>query len=142
MLKGALGFVHLGRGDPGIQAQQSLPKIPGKQYFLVALAPKGAVCPKDFPVIGKSHLPAQFIPKQMPGTLLNEDVFGIIVAHRINSIFDVGQPNAATALLHQVNHFRKLNEFLMIIAHRCIYITLRMLKDYRSFSMHPAPSKH
>ena len=85
MRKGALGLIHLGRRDPGIQAQQSLPKIPGKQYFLVALAPKGAVCPKDFLVIGKSHLPAQFIPKQMPGTLLNEDVFGIVIAHNFAS---------------------------------------------------------
>ena len=37
-----LGLVQLGGGEPGIQAQQSLPKIPGQQNFLVAFAAQGA----------------------------------------------------------------------------------------------------
>lgn len=39
MLQFALSLIDLCGSDPRIQAQQSLPKIPGQQNFLVALAP-------------------------------------------------------------------------------------------------------
>ena len=71
MRKGALGLVHLGRGDPGIQAQQSLPKIPGQQNLFIAFPPKGAAFAQLFRIVGIRNLPAQLVTEQIACTVLD-----------------------------------------------------------------------
>ena len=86
MLQFALGLIELNRRDPGIQTQQSLPKIPGQQDLLIAFAAKAAVFAQFLRVVGKGHIPAQLLLEQMPGGFLNEDVFGVFVAHGVTSL--------------------------------------------------------
>ena len=81
-----LGLVHLCGGEPRIQPLEGLPKIPGQQNFAVACPAKGAVFAQLFRVVGKGHLPAQFSLQQMPGALLDKDIFGVVVAHGITHI--------------------------------------------------------
>ena len=84
MLQFALSLIDLCGSDPRIQAQQSLPKIPGQQNLFIAFAAKGAVLAQLLRVVGKSYIPAQLILEQVAGGFLNEDVFGVVVAHGIN----------------------------------------------------------
>ena len=76
-----LGLVQLGSGEPRVQPLEGLPKIPGEQDFPVACPAKGAVLAQLFRVVGKGNLPAQLPLQQVPGTLLDEDIFGVVVAH-------------------------------------------------------------
>jgi len=85
VLQCALSLVHLSGCNPRIQAQQSLPKIPGQQDLLVALAAKRAVFAQLLRVVGKSDLPAQLILKQVTSAFLYKYVFGIVVAHGVTS---------------------------------------------------------
>ena len=85
VLQCALGLVHLSGCDPRIQAQQSLPKIPGQQNLPVALAAKHAVFAQFLRVVGKGDLPAQLILKQVTSAFLYKYVFGIVVAHGVTS---------------------------------------------------------
>ena len=78
-----LCFFHLRRSDPGIQPRQSLPKIPGQQNLFIAFAPKVAVFAQLFRIVGKGNLPAQLPLQQLAGGFLDEDIFGIVVAHNI-----------------------------------------------------------
>ena len=78
-----LGFFHLPRGNPRIQPQQSLPKIPGQQNLFIAFAPKAAVFAQLFRIVGKGNLPPQLPLQQLAGGFLDEDIFGIVVAHKI-----------------------------------------------------------
>ena len=80
-----LGLVHLSGGDPGVQAQQGLPEIAGQQDLLVALAAKGAGFAQLLGVVGIDDLPAQLVPEQVAGAALNQDVFGVVVAHGVTS---------------------------------------------------------
>lgn len=82
-----LGLIKLGRGEPRIEPLEGLPKIPGEEDFSMACPAKGAVYTKLFGVIGKGYLPAQLTFQQMSGTFLNENVFGVVVAHGITSQF-------------------------------------------------------
>lgn len=82
-----LGLVDLRRGDPGIQALQGLPEGTGEQDLPVAFAAKGSVLPQHLRVVGKGYVPAQLILQKVAGTLLNEDIFGVIVAHIYLSLF-------------------------------------------------------
>ena len=61
VLQCALSLVHLSGCNPRIQAQQSLPKIPGQQNLPVALAAKRAVFAQLLRVVGKGDLPAKLI---------------------------------------------------------------------------------
>ena len=81
-----LGLVQLGGGEPRVQALEGLPKIPGEQNLLIACPAKGAVFAQLFRVVGKGHLPSQFSLQQMPGALLDKDIFGVVVAHGITHI--------------------------------------------------------
>ena len=85
MLQFALGLIHLGRSDPRVEAQQSLPKIPDQQDLLVTFAAKATVSAKFLRVIGKGDLPAQLIFEQVTGAFLYKYVFGIVVAHGVTS---------------------------------------------------------
>ena len=85
VLQCALSLVHLSGCDPRIQAQQSLPKIPGQQNLPVALAAKRAVFAQLLRVVGKSDLPAKLILKQVTSAFLYKYVFGIVVAHGVTS---------------------------------------------------------
>ena len=82
-LHNLLGFFHLPRGNPRIQPQQSLPKIPGQQNLFIAFAPKAAVFAQLLRIVGKGNLPAQLPLQQLAGGFLDEDIFGIVVAHKI-----------------------------------------------------------
>ena len=62
-----LGLVHLGGGEPRVQALQRLPKIPGEQDLLIAGPAEGAVPAQLLRVVGIDHLPAQLPLQQMPG---------------------------------------------------------------------------
>lgn len=77
-----LGLVHLGGGEPRVQALQRLPKIPGEQDLLVACPAEGAIPAQLFRVVGIGHLPAQLPLQQMPGRFLDENIFGVVVAHK------------------------------------------------------------
>ena len=85
VLQCALSLVHLSGCNPRIQAQQSLPKIPGQQNLPVALAAKRAVFAQLLRVVGKSDLPAKLILKQVTSAFLYKYVFGIVVAHGVTS---------------------------------------------------------
>ena len=85
VLQGALSLVHLGRGDPRIQAQQSLPKIPGQQDILIAFTAKRAVFAQLLSIVGKSYIPAKLVMEQMTSTFLHKYVFGIVIAHIVAS---------------------------------------------------------
>ena len=85
VLQCALSLVHLSGCDPRIQAQQSLTKIPGQQNLPVALAAKRAVFAQLLRVVGKGDLPAQLVFEQVTGAFLDEDIFGIVVAHAYTS---------------------------------------------------------
>lgn len=78
-----LGFINLGRGEPRVQPLEGLPKIPGEKDFPVACPTKGAVFAQLFGVVGKGNLPAQLPLQQVSGTFLDENVFGVVVAHKI-----------------------------------------------------------
>ena len=82
-----LSLVDLRRGDPGIQAFQGLPEGTGEQDLPVTFAAKGAVLPQHLRVVGKGYVPAQLILQKMASALLNEDVFGVIVAHGVTYLF-------------------------------------------------------
>ena len=82
-----LGLVHLGGGEPRIEPLEGFPKIPGEQNLMVACPAKGAVLAQLFGVVGKGYLPAQFPLQEVPGALLDKDIFGVVVAHRITSLF-------------------------------------------------------
>ena len=97
MLQFALGLIDLCGGDPRIQAQQSLPKIPGQQNLFITFAPKGAVLAQLLRVVGKSYIPAQLILEQVAGGFLNEDIFRIVVAHVVVSNLSYSVSNASTA---------------------------------------------
>ena len=79
-----LSFVQLGRREPRVQAFKSLPKIPGQQDILVILPPKGSLFAQFLSIIGIGHLPAQLLLQQVPNAFLDEDIFGVVVAHIIN----------------------------------------------------------
>ena len=66
MLQFVLGLIDLRGGEPRIQAQQSLPKIPGQQDLFIAFAAKGAVLAQLLRVVGKGDLPAQLGMEQIP----------------------------------------------------------------------------
>ena len=72
---------HLLFGQPRIQPQKSLPEVADEQNLRIAFTPEGAVFAQHFGIIGKRDLPAQFILQKMPRAFLNEDVFGVGVAH-------------------------------------------------------------
>ena len=78
-----LGLVQLGGGEPRVQALQRLPKIPSEQYFTVACPAEGAVLAQLLRIVGIGDLPAQLPLQQAPGRFLDENVFGVVVAHRI-----------------------------------------------------------
>ena len=84
-----LGFVHLGGGEPRVQALQRLPKIPGEQDLLVAGPAEGAVPAQFLRVIGIGHLPAQLPLQQVSGRFLDENVFGVVVAHGITAYSEI-----------------------------------------------------
>ena len=77
----------MGGGEPRVQALEGPPKIPGQQDFTVACPAEGAVLAQLLRVVGIGHLPAQLLLQQVPGRLLDENVFGVVVAHRIASCF-------------------------------------------------------
>ena len=103
IFQSALGLVHLSGCNPRIQAQQSLPKIPGQQNLPVALAAKRAVFAQLLRVVGKCDLPAQLILEQMTSTFLNEDVLGIVVTHTYASFF-----REFRSKIHKFNNIRKI----------------------------------
>lgn len=84
-----LGLVHLGGGEPRVQALEGFSKIPGEQDLLVACPAESAVLAQLLRVVGIGHLPAQLPLQQVPRRFLDKDVFGVFVAHRItaSSIF-------------------------------------------------------
>ena len=85
IFQSALGLVHLSGCNPRIQAQQSLTKIPGQQDLPVALAAKRAVFAQLLCIVSVGNLPAQLPLQQLPSGFLNEDVFGVVVAHGVTS---------------------------------------------------------
>ena len=54
-----LSLVQLGKGEPRVQALESLPKIPGEQDLLIACPAEGAVRTQLLRVVGIAHLSAQ-----------------------------------------------------------------------------------
>ena len=89
VLQCALRLADLRGGEPRIQAQQSLPKIPGQQDLLIAFTAKGAVLAQFLRVVGKSYIPTQLILEQVTGAFLDKDIFGIIVAHVITFFLNI-----------------------------------------------------
>ena len=82
-----LHLVQLIRGEPRVQAQKRLPKIPGQQHFPIAGAAQRPVRPQLFGVVSQHHLPAQNILQQIACTVLDKDIFGVFAAHRITSFY-------------------------------------------------------
>ena len=76
-----LHLVQLVRGEPRVQAQKRLPKIPGQQHFPIAGAAQRPVRPQLFGVVSHHDLPAQNILQQVARTVLNKDIFGVFAAH-------------------------------------------------------------
>ena len=54
---------------------------------MITPAAKRAAFPQTLGVVGKDDLPAQLPLQQVPGALLHEDVFGVVVAHGITFQF-------------------------------------------------------
>lgn len=81
-----LSLVQLGRGEPRIEPLEGFSKIPGEQNFAVACPAKGAVLAQLLRIVGKGNFPAQLPLQQVPGALLNENIFGVIVGHVITHI--------------------------------------------------------
>ena len=84
-----LSLVQLGKGEPRVQALESLPKIPGEQDLLIACPAEGAVLTQLLRVVGIGHLPAQLPLQQMPGRFLNKDIFGVVVAHGVTPYYSL-----------------------------------------------------
>ena len=82
-----LHLVQLVRGEPRVQAQKRLPKIPGQQHFPIAGAAQRPVRPQLFGVVSQHDLPAQNILQQVARTVLDKDIFGVFAAHRITSFY-------------------------------------------------------
>ena len=82
-----LHLVQLVRGEPRVQPQKRLPKIPGQQHFPIAGAAQRPVRPQLFGVVSQHHLPAQNILQQVACTVLDKDIFGVFAAHRITSFY-------------------------------------------------------
>ena len=80
-----LHLVQLVRGEPRVQPQKCLPKIPGQQHFPIAGTAQRPVRPQLFGVVSHHDLPAQNILQQVACAVLNKDIFGVFAAHRITS---------------------------------------------------------
>ena len=76
-----LHLVQLVRGEPRVQPQKRLPKIPGQQHFPIAGAAQRPIRPQLFGVVSQHHLPAQNILQQVACTVLDKDIFGVFAAH-------------------------------------------------------------
>ena len=79
------GLVDLGGGDPRVVFLQRRADIPGQKDLFVILPAQRPALTQYFLVVGIDHIPAQFIAKQIPCGILDEDVFGVAVAHGITS---------------------------------------------------------
>ena len=75
------GFVDLRRRDPWIEFLERRADVTRQQDFLVILPPERAVFAQNLLIISIDDLPAQFVVKQRSCAFLNQDVFGIVVAH-------------------------------------------------------------
>ena len=82
-----LHLVQLVRGEPRVQVQKRLPKIPGQQHFPIAGAAQRPVRPQLFGVVSQYHLPAQNILQQVACAVLNKDIFGVFAAHSVPPLF-------------------------------------------------------
>lgn len=81
-------FLRLGKlriRHPRVEPPQSILKIPGQQYLVIACPPERAVFAEHFRIVSELHIPAELIPEQIPGAFLHEDVFRIVVAHGVTS---------------------------------------------------------
>ena len=76
-----LHLVQLVRGEPRVQPQKRLPKIPGQQHFPIAGAAQRPVRPQLFGVVSHHDLPAQNILQQVACAVLDKDIFGVFAAH-------------------------------------------------------------
>ena len=71
--------------DPGVELLKRRAEVPLEQDLFIVLPSQCAVFPQHFPVIRIDHIPAQLVMQQVPGGLLDEDVFGIVVGHGVTS---------------------------------------------------------
>ena len=81
LLQRSDGLGDLRGRDPGVELLKRRAEVPLEQDLFIVLPPKRAVFPQHFPVIRIDHIPAQLVMQQVPGRLLDEDVFGIVVGH-------------------------------------------------------------
>ena len=72
--------------NPRIESAQSLFKITGEDYISIWCASKRTIKTENFLIICEHDIPAEFIVQEIPGTLLNEYVFWIVVCHNYASI--------------------------------------------------------
>ena len=81
LFQNRLCLKQLVRGDPRVELFQGSTEIAYQQDLPVRFSAEGAVLSQHFRVIGKFHIPAKLIMKQVPGAFLYKDVLRIIVAH-------------------------------------------------------------
>ena len=86
LLQRSDGLGDLRGRDPGVELLKRRAEVPLEQDLFIVLPSQRAVLAQHFPVVGKDHIPAQLVPQQCPSGLLDEDVFGIFVAHGITAV--------------------------------------------------------
>ena len=69
--------------EPGVELHYRLLEVPPEHDLPIALPPEGAVCAQLLGVVGHRHFPPKLVPKHIAGTVPDEDIFRIVVAHRI-----------------------------------------------------------
>ena len=69
--------------EPGVELHHRLLEVPPEHDLPIALPPEGAVCAQLLGVVGHRHFPPKLVPKHIAGTVPDEDIFRIVVAHRI-----------------------------------------------------------
>ena len=72
--------------EPGVELHHRLFEVPPEHDLPIALPPEGAVCAQLLGVVGHRHFPPKLVPQHMAGTVPDEDIFRIVVAHRITSL--------------------------------------------------------
>ena len=87
LLQRSDGLADLGGRDPGVEFLQRSAEIPFQQDLFVACPSQRAVFPQHFLVVGIDHIPAQLVMQQIPRSLLDKDVFGIVIRHSVYLIW-------------------------------------------------------